>query len=92
MATKTSSNWKARAQKELKAGYIAGSWQGMLDRALRENRPELVKELGQDYQNYLIVMVAQARDHQQTLLQQGTNPHAARELAIQDLMSHAAST
>ena len=79
--------WKELAKQEIKAGYIPGSWQGLLDRSLQESRPELVKELGEDYQSYLIVQVAAARQAQQDLLEQGTNPQTARELAMRELLN-----
>ncbi len=80
--------WSEGAAQAIKDGYLPGSWQPMLDRYLKENFPNLVQELEAlgDYENYLVTRVEGAREKQSLMIEQGTAPQAARELALAELL------
>lgn len=87
---KTTSPWKDRAAQALANGHHRGGpWEGMLDRALRANKPQLVKEFGKEYQDYLFVQASKAKDRFVTLVGQGDDPKAAQDLAIEELLAPA---
>lgn len=91
MTTEVKANWKALAAKAVEEGYFPGSWEGMLRKSIERANPALVKELGADFPAYLIVCTARARDLNETLLEQGTPPQDARNLALQDLLENGVS-
>lgn len=80
--------WKDQADKARADDYQPGSREPMLNRHMRANFPELVKELEKagDYQDYLVTKVAASREMEFQLHDQGTDPHTARELAMADLL------
>lgn len=82
-------NWAQQAQAILAKGegYQKGNqWEGMLRRSLQRTNPQLVKELGNDLDNYLIVRTWGAMDLANRLEDQGTPPETARSLAINELL------
>lgn len=84
----TSVNWAAEAKRLLEAGETRRGrpWEAMLDQHLREFFPQLVKEMGRDYQDYLLVKVNEALDLQSEMMDQGADPFRAREQAIEFLL------
>ena len=79
--------WKQRAAEAIKAGYQPGNgWERMLERHLKGMFSDLVKELGSDLKHYLAVQTNDALEMYHRLTEQGTNPEAARELAMQQLL------
>jgi hypothetical protein len=84
-----SGKWKEWAKEALANGAKPGRpWERLLDRTLRRNRPELVKQLEDqgDYQSYLLVRTDRAIEMFLKLEEEGTDPHTARELALNDLL------
>jgi len=77
------SSWEKRAQDALKAGYQQGNeWEKLLEANLRRCFPDLVKELRNSMQAYIISMVSEARDLKKQLISEGTNGQTAQELAL----------
>lgn len=81
-------NWAAEAKRLLEAGETRRGrpWELLLDQHLRENFPQLVKDMGTDYQDYLLVRVNQALDFQLDLMEQGVDPFRAKEQAMAELL------
>ncbi len=79
-------NWKQLAEEAMAEGFLPGRTKHLLDDYLQKNKPELVKELGADYQDYLTVRAVRALKMQETLEDQGTEPETARELAQAELL------
>lgn len=81
------SYWAEKAQRERAKGYRPGNhWERQLRKHLTEIFPALVKELGKDFENYLQSITADVMELYQTMLDQGTDPQAARELAMAELL------
>ena len=79
--------WKELAEEARADDYQPGNhWERMLDRHLKANFPALVKELGKQYQDYLQARTNEVMNLEVTMIHQGTDPQAARELAMQDLL------
>lgn len=86
MAT-TKTNWQQAAETALQEGYRPGNaWERMLDRHVQRFLPELRAELAQDYQAYLQVTTHGAKELYHRLLDEGSDPMAARELAMAQLL------
>jgi len=78
------SNAAAEAKKN---GYRPGNMiEQMLDRTISGEFPELKKELGSDYQAFLISRTSQTIDQMAEMIQQGTDPREAKHLAIHDML------
>jgi hypothetical protein len=85
-----STTWKQKAAEAIKAGYMAGNgWEEMLRRHLTRCRPDLVKELqaSKDLEAYLQVKTWDAMEFEENLLDSGTDPHLARQLTMEELLS-----
>lgn len=79
-------NWKAEAAKAREQGHIPGGpWEKSLERHLQNNCPKLVKELGEDLPSFLQATTFQAGERMGELLDQGTNPESAQELALNEM-------
>jgi hypothetical protein len=82
--------WKEQAAEAVKAGYMPKNhWERMLERHLRRLFPQLVQELGDDLEAYLVVMTYDAMNLANRLEDEGTDPHTARELALEQLLPKA---
>ncbi len=69
-------DWAAKAQAILEAGGRRGRpWELMLDKHLREFFPQLVKEMGKDYQDDLV-----------ELIEQGLDPFRAKSQVMSELL------
>ena len=79
-------NWKQKAFQAKREGYVPGQWQRMLDRHLRQFFPELVQELGPEYQDYLVSQVYDNLLYHESLLSNRFPPESARELALESLL------
>jgi|GEM_PF-3646269 len=82
----TTVNWKAEAEKAKADGYVSGHWEILLRQSIERKNPALVKELGSDFQAYLIVQTSRAVDLYSNLIDEGTDPQTARELAMSELL------
>ena len=89
MTTPTLKTWNQRAEEAIQAGYEPGGpWEMMLKRHMMSCFPALVAELEAtgSFVPYLQTMTASAKDLYATMLEQGTKPMAARELAMDRLL------
>lgn len=81
------SEWQKWAAEARKAGYEpGGEWENLLRKSVRRARPKLVKELGDDFEAYLQVQAARAERQYRMLIEQGTPPDIAAELARSELL------
>ena len=83
--TTTPSFWTERAEAARQAGYIAGEWEHLLRCSLQRARPELVEELAEDLDAYIVVQVDRVQRLYASLTAEGTPPDVARELAMSEL-------
>ena len=87
MTATLQTNWKAKAKEAIQAGYQAGNpWERMLEGQMNRCCPQLVRDLGSDLQPYLQVRTSDAMDQEELMLDQGTDPQIARELALTALL------
>ena len=78
--------WKQRAAEARKEGYLPGNaWELQADRHYQRCFPALVKELGKEYKDFLQVKTSAALDLMDNLIDSGTHPEAAWELARAEL-------
>jgi hypothetical protein len=82
-------SWKEQAQHYRDEGYQTHQWASLLDRTLRQSRPDLVKELEKsgEYRDYLTAKSGMATDMVFRLEEQGTDLQTAKDLALADLLN-----
>ncbi len=80
------SNWTQRA-KELGVTQLS-AFGHLLERHIRANQPALLRELQakQEFKPFLLVMQAGAEESFQTMVDQGSNPEQAREVALREML------
>ena len=80
-------DWKRLAAKAIQEGYLSGNpWELDLKRHLERLFPALVKELGPAFPHDLQVQTSNAMDFEDQILDSGTHPETARELARDRLL------
>jgi hypothetical protein len=88
MAAEKKSDWKRWAAEAIEEGYLPGNrWEAWRMKYLRENQPELVKELEADgdLKEMVQVQTWRAMKLQESLEDEGTPPETAQELALANL-------
>ena len=79
--------WKEAAERARQAGYHPGNpWERMLRKHLLLHFPNLAHELGPELNDYLQAEVHRVMTMEDQLLDGGTDPQAARELAMAELL------
>lgn len=79
------SAWTERAN-ALRDYRPGNQWETLLRRAVARDRPQLAKELGAELEPYLRVRTADALTQYEQLVDQGTPPDTAREIALAELL------
>lgn len=79
-------NWKASAQRAQAEGYLPGNhWEQMLRRGMNDSLKVELQRTG-DLEAYLQTRTHRAMEEYDRLLEEGTPPQTARELALEDLL------
>jgi hypothetical protein len=86
--SKTKTNWQRVAKQAIANGYQPGNaWETILRKSLERNRPELVKQLGNNLEHYLQAKTSRAQEMYETMVsEQGMPGEVARELAMNELL------